>query len=488
MRSGRGVRVRFAPSPTGEPHVGSIWTALFNFLFARQTGGAFVLRLEDTDQKRLVPGAAEKIYQALDWYGLTPDEGPQRGGPFRPYVQSQRRELHQQHARQLVEQGNAYYCFCTTERLEQLRQAQVAAKRAPRYDKHCAAIPLAEVSRRVASGENAVIRINLPLTGTVVHHDIIRRQVTFRYDQLDDSVLLKSDGFPTYHLANVVDDHVMEISHVIRAEEWLPSVPKHLFLHRAFGWEPPQFAHLPLLLGSDRSKLSKRHGATSALSFRDEGYLPEAMRNFLALMGWHPKDDREVRSLEELIRDFRLADVNPSGAIFDRTKLDWLNGVYIRSMDIDEFVRRVEPFWHQARLAQVSNEWRRAALMIVRDRMRRLSEVDDLTAFGFSSVWDEQRRLFDFGTMATRHRTAAQAKGEIDWFMDWLDTFSEPWNATSLKINALAAIAAAGKKNGDVLWPVRVGLTLRPASPDVFDVMQLLGKGETRRRLRTFLT
>ncbi|MBI4090238.1 MAG: glutamate--tRNA ligase [Candidatus Kerfeldbacteria bacterium] len=479
------VRVRFAPSPTGDPHIGSIWVAVFNRMFAKQHGGVFVLRLEDTDQNRLVPDAVQNIYDALAWYGLTPDEGPEQGGSFGPYVQSQRRELHQRHARQLVEQGSAYYCFCSVARLDQLRAAQLAAKHAPRYDKHCAKLSFDEVQRRLAAHEPTVIRMNLPAAGAVEHDDVIRGRVTFQYDQLDDSVLLKSDGFPTYHLAAVVDDHWMEISHVIRAEEWLPSVPKHLFLHRAFGWQPPQYAHLPQLLGADRKKLSKRHGATSALWFRDQGYLPEAMRNFLVLMGWHPKGDDEVLSEAEILKQFRLGGVNPSGAIFDQTKLDWLNGVYIRQLPLEKLLERVGPFWHIPEGADEAQDqtWLRQALSLVHDRIKRLSEIDDLINFVFTAVWDREAATFDRSLLVPKQGTVEGARAALNWSVDWLAVFSQPWELKALKTAMLEAIAAAGKKNVEVLWPLRVALTLRRASPDVFDLLALLGKSESLRRV-----
>lgn len=480
------VRVRFAPSPTGDPHIGSIWTAMFNRIFVQQRSGQFVLRIEDTDQKRLVPGTQEKILEALDWYGLTPDEGPVQGGPYAPYVQSQRLDVYRKHALMLTSSKRAYYCFCTAERLESLRAEQTAAKQAPRYDKRCSVMAPEEAERRVGAGERAVIRLNVPISGQVVHHDIIRGDVTFTYAEVDDSVLLKSDGFPTYHLANVVDDHLMKISHVIRAEEWLPSVPKHLLLYQAFGWTPPQFAHLPLLLGGDKSKLSKRHGATAALSFRDEGYLPEAMRNFLVLMGWHPKGDEEILSDEQILKQFKLEDVNPSGAVFDRTKLDWMNGAYIRKMELDELVRRLESFWDIPVGASPSDDWKRQAVRLVRDRMKRLNEMNELINFAFPSVWDRERSDFDRQQLIPKKGSISVAAEGIQWFINWLER-TEVNEAMTMKTSALEAIAQAGKKNMDVLWPVRVALTLRTASPDIFDVIALIGKAEALRRLRQIL-
>ncbi len=481
------VRVRFAPSPTGDPHIGGLWTALFNFIFAKQHGGAFVLRIEDTDRKRFVEGSVQKMLDALRWYGIVPDEGPEQGGLCAPYVQSERVELHRQHALKLVEKGSAYYCFCSAERLDALRAQQTAAKRAPRYDKHCAGLPKEEAAARVSAGEPAVVRMNLPVTGQVVLDDLIRGSVTFRYDQLDDSVLLKTDGFPTYHLANVVDDHLMDMSHVIRAEEWLPSAPKHLFLYDAFGWTPPKFAHLPLLLGADHSKLAKRHGATSALSFRDEGYLPEAMRNFMVLMGWHPKGTEELLTWEEILSQFSLGAVNPSGAIFDRTKLDWMNGMYIRKVSSGKLVTLLNNFWHVPDTAAIDEDWKERAVAAVRDRMKRLCEIDGLINFAFASVWDVEASSFERKTVVPKRGNIDGALEALRWSRMWLDAYMGIWDSGPLKVAMIAAIADAGRKNVDVLWPLRVALTLRAASPDVFDMLALLGREESLRRIGHFL-
>lgn len=473
------IRVRFAPSPTGEPHIGSLWTAQFNWLFARQHGGAFILRLEDTDQQRLVVGADKAIAEALAWYDLVPDEGPEQGGDYGPYIQSQRVAIYRQHVHTLVEQGSAYYCFCTPQRLAELRRQQQAAKLPPRYDKRCATIPPGQALERVKGGEGAVIRMNIPTQGEIIHRDIIRGTVKFSLGLLDDSILMKSDGFPTYHLANVVDDHLMKISHVIRAEEWLPSVPKHLLLYRAFDWTPPLFAHLPLLLGTDKSKLSKRHGAASALSFRDLGYLSEAMGNFLALMGWHPKGDEEVMTRQELLTQFRLEQINPSGAVFDQRKLDWLNGRYIRQLEPEVLLDRIRPWWHMP-AGEYSREWLSRALRLVQDRLVRLSEIDELVNFMFASAWDEQR------SKASLSFSDAEQRG-VQWLSAWLQQQPHPWEARELHQRGLTAITQAGLKNKDVLAPARLMLSLHQASPDVFDMICLLGPDETFRRWEKML-
>lgn len=480
------IRVRFAPSPTGDPHIGSIWTALFNWLLAKHLGGTFIVRIEDTDQKRLVAGSGEKIIEALDWYGLTPDEGPTQGGPYAPYIQSQRLEVYKKHAEMLLANGSAYYCFCTAERLEQLRTEQTEKKQPPRYDRRCATLSAEEVSRRRQAGEAATIRLKLPASGTAEHDDIIRGRVSFRYDVLDDSVIMKTDGFPTYHLANVVDDHEMKISHVIRAEEWLPSVPKHIFLYQAFGWTPPKFAHLPLLLGADRSKLSKRHGATSALSFRDEGYLPEAMINFMALMGWHPKGEEEILTVQQITDQFTLEGINPAGAVFDRTKLDWMNGAYIRAMDLETLLTRVRPFWTLPPAENHDQSWLISALSLIRERMKTLRDVNEINSV-FSSTWDEQQKTFDSTLLVPKKGSMESTKHHLEQTAKWLEKYDGEWQAPIMKETMITAIAAMGKKNGEILWPLRVALSLQTASPDVFDLLALLGKQESLRRVNSFV-
>ncbi len=479
------IRLRFAPSPTGDVHVGSIWLAQFNWLFARQQDGKFIVRIEDTDQKRLVPGSVEKIYQALEWYGLTPDEGPEHGGEHGPYVQSERLKLYHKYVHQLIKQGSAYYCFCTPERLEELRTNQQAQKLPPRYDKLCSSITVDDASQRVAAGDRAVVRLNVPTTGTVTLDDVIRGKVTFSYDQIDDSILLKSDGFPTYHLAVVVDDHLMEISHVLRAEEWLPSTPKHLLLYHAFGWVPPVFAHLPQILGTNKKKLSKREGAASALHFRDQGYLPEAMQNFLALMGWHPKGDQEVLTRTEILEQFKLEAINPSGAIFDQTKLDWMNGVYIRALALPDLFERLRPFWHVPDDGWAPEQLL-AALGLVHDRLVKLSDIDEAINFVFPSAWNAERTNVDEQMIIPKKGSMDIARNNLRILVGWLTAYTGQWTAVDLKAEIIKAIADAGLKNGDVLWPARIALSLRSASPDVFDLLAVIGYEESIRRMKTF--
>jgi len=335
------VRTRYAPSPTGFLHVGGLRTALYNCLFARQKGGRLILRIEDTDQTRRVEGAVENLLSVFDWLGLTFDEGPHAGGEFGPYVQSERLDLYRRHVEILARTGHVYPCFCTTQTLEEIRANQAAQNRIPMYDRRCRRLDKGEAEKRIVAGEPHVWRMAVPERRDVLVRDLIRGEVRFESAALDDQVLLKSDGFPTYHLANVVDDHLMQISHVIRGEEWLPSTPKHVLLYEFFGWEAPQFAHLPLLLNPDRSKMSKRSGDVAVEDYRKKGILPEVLINFVALLGWHPSDDREIFSLSELVREFSLERVGKAGAVFDQTKLLWMNAEYIKAQSDEALFENV---------------------------------------------------------------------------------------------------------------------------------------------------
>ena len=339
------VRVRFAPSPTGYLHVGGLRTALYNYLFARKNNGKFILRIEDTDRNRYVEGAVEKLISSLKWCGLEYDEGPDVEGQYGPYMQSERLALYKQHAQQLVDAGKAYYCFCTPERLEALREDQQRRKLPQaKYNKLCLSLSKKEIDEKLSSGIQHVIRLNVEPDQKIIFDDIIRGKIEFESNNVDDQVLIKGDGYPTYHLANVVDDHLMEISHVIRGEEWLSSTPKHVLLYNFFGWEKPHFAHLPLLLNPDRSKLSKRQGDVAVEDYRDKGYLKDALVNFVALLGWNAGDDQEFYYIDELIQKFSLEKVNKSGAVFDLEKLNWLNAEHLRKKSNDELLKmlRVE--------------------------------------------------------------------------------------------------------------------------------------------------
>lgn len=342
------VRTRFAPSPTGFLHVGGLRTALYNYLFARHHQGQFILRIEDTDRTRYVEGAIENLIRTLHLMGIHYDEGPDGGGPHAPYLQSQRTDLYQRYAQALIKKREAYYCFCTAERLAKMRKEQENAQKQPKYDGTCRNLSPEIVKQNLHKGINRVIRLKMPQTGETVFNDLIRGEVRIQNELTDDQILIKSDGYPTYHLANVIDDHLMKVTHVIRGEEWLLSVPKHLRLYQAFGWQPPQMAHLPLLLNPDRSKLSKRQGDVAVEDFLKKGYLPEALINFVALLGWNPGIDQEIFSMEELIQLFTLERVNKAGAVFDLQKLNWMNAFYLKQMDEKKRVRFLRPFLQEA--------------------------------------------------------------------------------------------------------------------------------------------
>ena len=382
------VRVRYAPSPTGYPHVGNIRTALFNWLFARHHGGSFIVRIENTDVARTVEGAVEAILDGLRWLGMDWDEGPDIGGNYGPYVQSERLKLYQAAAKRLVEQGDAYYCYCSPERLAEMRAEQIKNKQPPGYDRRCRELSATSNLLKFTSGAKRVVRFRTPLEEQTTFTDIIRGEVTFENTKIDDFILLKSDGYPTYHLASVVDDHEMQISHVLRAEEWLSSAPRHLMLYDKLGYKPPQFAHLPMLLGSDRSKLSKRHGAVSITDYKEQGYLADAMLNFLSLLGWSLDDKTEIMTRQQIIENFSLERVNQTAAIFNREKLDWMNGVYIRNLSPDEFSRLIIPFLERDLPPQVKRpldvDYVNQITPLIQERVKKLDEATELTDFFFT--------------------------------------------------------------------------------------------------------
>ena len=372
------VRTRMAPSPTGELHVGGMATLLKNYAWAKKHGGQFVLRIEDTDKEREVKGAIDKILRVIGDYGLAWDEGPEKGGPYGPYIQSERLDLYRKHAEALVKAGKAYHCFCSKERLEKLREEQRTAHQPPKYDKHCRHLSVDEVARKLAAGEVSVIRLKVPANTQVVFQDLLRGEIRIASSEIDDQVLLKSDGYPTYHLGVVVDDHLMKITDVIRGEEWISSAPKHVLLYDAFGWEKPVFAHLPIFLNPDgKGKMSKRKGVVSARSFLDRGYLPEAMLNFLMILGWAKKDQQEVMSLDEYIQEFDPKAVSLKSAAFDLKKLNWLNGVYIRQLPLPALKKRLQPFLP----ADFPVDKLDAILPLVVERLVTLAEIEALTSF-----------------------------------------------------------------------------------------------------------
>ncbi len=470
------VRVRYAPSPTGLPHVGNIRTAFFNWLFARHTGGKFIVRSEDTDVARTVPGALEGILEGLKWLGIDWDEGPQVGGKFGPYFQSQRLETYQRLAEGLVKHGYAYYCHCSSERLEKMRAEQTANKQPPGYDRCCRDMGL-------EAGRGAVVRFKTPLEARTTFHDLIRGDVTFENATLDDFVLLKSDGYPTYHLANVIDDHMMEISHVLRAEEWLSSTPRHLMLYNAFGFTPPLFAHLPIILGSDRSKLSKRHGAASILEYREQGYLPEAMANFLALLGWALDDKTELFSKDELIKNFSIERISQTSATFNKEKLDWMDGVYIRKLSAEEFARRALPFLEKGLPAEVKRplgfDYVKRVMPLVQERARTLGEVatKELTWFFFTDEIDYPAEL-----LIDKKMDKEATLEMLDVALVKLDLL-ERFDANTLESILRPLADEIGVKAGQLFGALRTAVTGLTATPPLFQTMEVLGQGTCLKRI-----
>lgn len=479
------VRVRYAPSPTGYPHVGNIRTALFNWLFARHTGGSFIVRIEDTDTARTVPGAEEVILESLRWLGLEWDEGPGKGGEYGPYRQSERLEYYQKAARQLIEQGDAYHCYCTSERLEEMRSAQIASKQPPGYDRRCRELENRERAETYGECPHPVVRFKAPLEGSTAFYDELRGEVAFENRSIDDFIILKADGFPTYHLASVVDDHRMLISHVMRAEEWISSAPKHLLLYRALGYRAPQFAHLPMILGPDRSKLSKRHGAVSITQYREEGYLPQAMVNFLALLGWSLDDRTDIINLETLVDCFSLERIGKTAAVFNREKLDWMNGVYIRSLSLDDLVRQAMPFLEQYLPDSVARpldeEYVKTVMPLIHERAKTLREIPQLVDFFFLGEIEYEASLLIGKKMDRQMSLAALERSLIR--LQELEVFTHDCLEGCLRPLA----EELGLKAGQLFGILRVAVTGLTVAPPLFETMVVLGKTTCLKRIQQAL-
>ncbi len=473
------VRVRIAPSPTGDPHVGTAYVALFNYAYARRHGGRFILRIEDTDQTRSTRESEEAILRSLRWLGLDWDEGPDVSGPYGPYRQSERASIYREHAHILLARGHAYRCFCTAERLEDLRARQrLVAKQG--YDGACRSIRPEEAEARAQKGEPHVVRLKMPRSGVCVLRDQLRGNVEIHYELSDDQILLKSDGLPTYHLANVVDDHLMKVSHVIRAEEWIPSAPKHLRLYEAFGWDPPIFIHLPLLRNNDsnKSKISKRKNPVSLDYYRTAGILPEAMVNFLGLMGWSFGEDREKFSLAEMVERFDLTPetVSLSGPVFDLEKLAWLNSLYLHELSDENLADRLIEW-------QLGREYLIRLAPLVCARIRRLDEFIPLTDYFFSGDLD-YAPVQD--QLVPKKRMAAETAQILDQLTEELDGVRN-WSPETLEPLIRAFCERVGWSTKEVFMTLRLVVTGRKASPPLFETMVVLGRERCRRRLRQAL-
>ncbi|MGA9115651.1 MAG: glutamate--tRNA ligase [Bacteroidota bacterium] len=474
-----GVRVRFAPSPTGFLHVGGLRTALYNFLFARRAAGAFILRIEDTDRSRLVEGAVANLIEALRWAGLSYDEGPGKGGDRGPYVQSERLTLYREHARILVEKGAAYHAFDTPEELERMRKEQERLRLPLKYDRRALDLDPGEVGRRLASGTPSVVRLRVPEGRRLVLDDLVRGRVEFSSDLLDDQVLLKSDGFPTYHLANVVDDRLMGVSHVIRGEEWLSSTPKHLLLYESFGWEAPTFAHLPLLLNPDKSKLSKRQGDVAVEDYRARGYLPEALVNFVALLGWNPGDEREIFSLDDLVREFDLDRVGKAGAVFNVEKLDWLNFQHLRRRGDDDVLAMLRRHLQAdfPRWPHPEDQTLRAIVRAMRDRVTFIRDFTEKGGYLFHPPGS-------FDQEAVRKRWTGETPDRLRALADAFDRLAAP--GTEEFEGALRRTAELlGIGTGDLIHPLRLAVSGVGGGPGLYDILAILGREETVRRIHS---
>ncbi|WKZ68127.1 MAG: glutamate--tRNA ligase [Melioribacteraceae bacterium] len=475
------VRVRFAPSPTGYLHVGGLRTALYNYLFAKNNNGKFILRIEDTDQNRYVEGAVENLITTMNWVGLNYDEGPEVGGELGPYFQSERLAIYKEHVNKLIEKGHAYHCFCSSERIQALREEQQEKKLQAKYDKHCLNLSKEEINHKLESNEPYVIRLNVPPNQRIIIEDIVRSQVDFNSETVDDQILIKSDGFPTYHLANVVDDHLMKITHVIRGEEWLSSTPKHVLLYDFFGWERPRFAHLPLLLNADKSKLSKRQGDVAVEDYQKKGYLKEALINFVALLGWNAGDDVEIYNLDQLIENFSLERVNKSGAVFNVEKLDWLNFEHLKAKSNSEILLMLKEELSSSQYAQnnYSDEFLLNVIESMKERVTFVKEFIEKSYYYFE-------RPISYDESVIQKRWKEETPQQLIAFRDEIQKLENPTKEdfeNALRTTAEKLDVGAGK----LIHPVRLAVSGTGQGPGVFDLLFILGKDEVIDRINIAL-
>lgn len=473
------VRTRYAPSPTGKMHVGNLRSALYEFLIAKHAGGEFMLRIEDTDQERFVEGATEIIYRTMEQAGLVHDEGPDRDGGFGPYVQSERMKtgIYMKYAEELVKKGEAYYCFCDRERLESLKTEIVEGKEIMMYDKHCLSLSEEEVKGNLAAGKPFVIRQNIPREGTTTFHDELYGDITVENAELDDMILIKSDGYPTYNFANVVDDHTMHITHVVRGNEYLSSAPKYQRLYDAFGWESPVYIHLPLITDENHKKLSKRSGHASFEELLEQGFIPEAVVNFIALLGWSPEENREIFSLEELIRDFDYRRISKSPAVFDMVKLKWMNGEYLKAMEFDRFYELAEPYLKES--VHKPYDLKKIAAM-VKTRIEVFPDIVEHVDF-FDAVPEYEVSMYAHKKMKTTPESSLEVLREL------LPVFEkqEDYSNDALYDTLCRYVKEKGCKNGYAMWPVRTAVSGKQMTPGgATELMEVLGREESVARIQ----
>lgn len=472
------VRTRFAPSPTGYMHIGNLRTALYEYLIAKSQGGKFILRIEDTDQERQVEGAVDVIYNTMRMTGLKHDEGPDIGGDYGPYVQSERMGMYMDYAKELVEKGEAYYCFCTKERLESLKESNAEGAAFAKYDRHCLGLSKEEVQAKLDAGVPFVIRQKMPDSGTTTFSDVVYGDITVENTELDDQILMKADGFPTYNFANVVDDHLMHITHVVRGSEYLSSTPKYNLLYKAFGWEPPVYVHLPAVMRDAHHKLSKRHGDKSFEDLVREGYVVEAIVNYIALLGWSPSGTQEIFSLKELEENFDMAGLSKSPAIFDIKKLTWMNSEYLKAMDFDKFYALAEPKLKEA-LGDTDLDLKKIAALLQK-RLETLNDIPGLVEF-FKTLPEYGTELYTHKKMKTNDEIALSS---LEAALPVLENL-EDWNTTSIHDALMALVGELGIKNGQLLWPIRTALSGEPTSPGgAMELADILGKEESLHRIR----
>ncbi len=483
---GRKPRLRFAPSPTGFAHIGGYRTALFSWLYARHTGGTFILRIEDTDLARTVEGAVDYLIDGLKWLGMDIDEGPLVGGLYGPYYQTQRKALYQRYAHQLIASGHAYRCYCTPARLEQMRNEQIAQKLPPRYDRRCRYLSAEERAANDAAGLTWVVRFAMPLEGETVVHDELHGDITFKNADIDDTVILKSDGLPTYHLAHIVDDHLMGITHLLRGEEWISSAPRHIHMWQALGWQPPLLYHVPDVLGKDKKKLSKRHAAPSWKELQHKGFLPEAVFNFLALLGWSYDDKSEFFTRDELIQVFSLDRIGVSGGILDMEKLEWMNGVYIRNSSLDEFTRRTIPYMERPEAdgglpdsisRPLDFDYTSRVLSLEQERLRTLGEAAHAVSFFYSDDL-----VYDTAMLIQKGMDAERTEAALSSAQNLLAGIGQ-WEHSAMEMPMRELAVELGLKTGQLFGSIRVAISGRTATPPLFQMMEVLGRSRTMQRI-----
>lgn len=472
------VRTRYAPSPTGSMHIGNLRSALYEYLVAKSQSGDFILRIEDTDQKRQVEGALQKIYDTLKLAGIQHDEGPDIGGEYGPYIQSERKDLYLPYALQLIEKKHAYYCFCDKERLDSLRQS--AGYDAVKYDRHCLSLSKKEIQEKLDAGVPYVIRQKMPVEGSISYEDAVFGEITVPCSELEDQILIKSDGYPTYNFANVIDDHLMEITHVVRGSEYVSSTPKYILLYEAFGWDVPVFIHLPLITKEGGKKMSKREGDASFVDLIDMGYLPEAIVNYVALLGWSPGDNREIFSLKELEEAFDIKGISKSPSTFDFEKLNWMNREYIRKMDFNSFHAQALSRYKEAGLTETAADIIKVSRLLI-ERIENFSQIPETVDFLVKMPDDYDLEMFNHKKMKT---TTENSVGFLEESYKALEQL-EDWSFQSIEQCLMDTVQRLGVKNGQILWPVRTAISGKQMTPGgAFEIADILGKEETLSRLR----